>query len=153
MNIIIPIGGVGKRFSEDGYHLPKPLIKSLGNPIIFWNLENLNTKNDDKVYIVYRHEFEKFNFESLLKNKFRNINFRFISIKNDTRGAAETVLYAIKEMSDSDLNKLTLIVDSDNFYYDDIISISKEKETNSSTSGKKKNVKVEVIKKEEINDF
>ena len=27
MNIIIPLGGLGKRFSDFGYKLPKPLIK------------------------------------------------------------------------------------------------------------------------------
>jgi len=126
MNIIIPIGGVGKRFLDDGYSLPKPLIKSLGKSIIFWNIENLNIASDDIVYIVYREEFKKYNFESLLKNKFKKINFSFISIKNDTRGASETVLYALDQMNDSQLEKLTIVVDSDNFYQDDIISIAKK---------------------------
>ena len=26
MNIIIPIGGIGQRFKEEGYDMPKPLI-------------------------------------------------------------------------------------------------------------------------------
>lgn len=124
MNVIIPIGGVGKRFSDDGYTLPKPLIKSLGKSIIFWNIENLNLSQDDIVYIVYREEFKKYNFENLLQNKFRKIRFEFISIQNDTRGASETVLYALDKM-ESNIDDLTIIVDSDNFYNDDIISISK----------------------------
>ena len=41
MIIIIPLGGIGKRFSELGYKDPKPLIKVLGKEIIFWVLDNL----------------------------------------------------------------------------------------------------------------
>jgi capsule biosynthesis phosphatase len=130
MNIIIPIGGFGKRFSEEGYNLPKPLIKSLGIPIIFWNIENLRVKEDDIVHVVYRNELKVYNFESLLKNKFRKIKFKFIEIKNDTRGAAETVLYAIQEMSQSELSQITLVVDSDNFYGDDILQICKSEGRN-----------------------
>lgn len=126
MNIVIPIGGVGKRFSDDGYSLPKPLIKSLGKSIIFWNIENLNISGDDMIYVVYREEFKKYNFESLLRNKFRKLNFTFIPIKNDTRGASETVLYALDQMDNDQLEELTIVVDSDNFYQDDIISIAKE---------------------------
>lgn len=130
MNIILPIGGVGKRFSEEGYSNPKPLIKSLGKPILFWNLENLNVKEDDVIYIIYREEFKSFNFEGLINNKFRNYRIKFVPIKNETRGAAETVLYAINQMDEFELNQLTLVVDSDNFYKDDIVELSKKTDNN-----------------------
>jgi len=126
INIIIPIGGIGKRFSDDGYNQPKPLIKALGKSIIFWNIENLNIGYDDIVYIVYRSEFSIYNFEDLLKNKFPKLSFRFICIDNDTRGASETVLYALNSMSDDSLKKTTLVVDSDNFYDEDIVGRCKE---------------------------
>lgn len=116
MNIIIPIGGIGKRFNEEGYSLPKPLIKSLGKPIIFWNIESLNLKKDDVVYIVYRDEFRIFNFENIIINRFRDINFKFIPLKNDTRGSSETVLYGLNNMDDIDINNTTVVIDSDNIY-------------------------------------
>lgn len=130
MNIIIPIGGIGKRFLEDGYLLPKPLIKSLGKSIIFWNLGSLNLKEEDTVYLIYREEFRNFNFEEILKNQFRKIKFKFITINNDTRGASETVLYALQEMSKIDLEKNTIVIDSDNFYDDDILSHCRIKNEN-----------------------
>ena len=43
MIIIIPLGGVGKRFSDLGYTDPKPLIKVQGKEI-FWVLDNLKLK-------------------------------------------------------------------------------------------------------------
>ena len=39
MIIIIPIGGIGKRFREHGYVKPKALIPVLGKPILFWLLD------------------------------------------------------------------------------------------------------------------
>ena len=55
MIIIIPLGGIGQRFKEVGYDLPKPLIKAQGKEIIFWLLESLKIKNFNKIkiYIVY----------------------------------------------------------------------------------------------------
>jgi NDP-sugar pyrophosphorylase family protein len=35
VNVVIPLGGLGKRFSEFGYRLPKPLIRLFFKPIIF----------------------------------------------------------------------------------------------------------------------
>ena len=64
MIVVIPLGGVGKRFSDLGYTDPKPLIKVLGKEIIFWVLDNLNIKKRDKLYIVYNNQLEKFGFET-----------------------------------------------------------------------------------------
>ena len=63
MIVVIPLGGVGKRFSDLGYKDPKPLIKVLGKEIIFWVVDNLKLKKKDKLYIVYNNQLEKFNFE------------------------------------------------------------------------------------------
>ena len=125
MNIIIPIGGSGRRFSDDNYILPKPLIKSLGKSIIFWNLENLNVDSSDTIHIVYRKDFDFYNFRDLIENKFPNLKIKFIVIENDTRGASETVLYALNSMSGIDLAETTLVVDSDNFYKEDIVNTCK----------------------------
>ena len=126
MNIIVPIGGQGKRFYTDGYHQPKPLIKSLGESIVVRSLNSLSTNNDtDIIYITYRDELEKHNFEDLIKfNVKKNIVFKKISV--DTRGAAETVLITLENIPNERRNQKTIIVDSDNVYLDDVISKSKE---------------------------
>ena len=63
MVLLIPLGGLGIRFKNEGYKKPKPLIKANGKPIIFWLLDNLNIKNE-LIYIPYNIELEKFNFEN-----------------------------------------------------------------------------------------
>jgi capsule biosynthesis phosphatase len=121
MNIIIPIGGQGKRFADFNYNLPKPLIKSLGEPIIIRCINSLNVTKDDTIYIAYRTELDKYNFKDIIVKKF-NYNFKFIPINFDTRGAAETVLFVLENMSPEELSNLSIVVDSDNVYNDDIIN-------------------------------
>ena len=41
MIIIIPLGGTGQRFKENGYKLPKALIEVNGVPILYYLLINL----------------------------------------------------------------------------------------------------------------
>jgi capsule biosynthesis phosphatase len=126
MNIIIPIGGSGKRFKDEGYRFPKPLVKAIGKPVLFWLLENLKTKPEDRVFIVYREEFEDYSFSSLIKRSFPGLNKSFIPINYETRGASETTLAALNSMSDDELSKQTIVVDSDSFFNDDIIGSSKQ---------------------------
>jgi capsule biosynthesis phosphatase len=130
MNIIIPIGGIGKRFIDDGYIMPKPLIKALGKSVLSWNLENLKPDTHDTIHIVYREEFDIYNFKDVILNEFRNYKFKFIQLKNDTGGSAETVLCALDVMGENELTELTVVIDSDNFYNDDIIGICKKNNEN-----------------------
>lgn len=42
MNILIPAAGTGRRFAEDGYRGPKPLIPVLGEPMISHVIRSLH---------------------------------------------------------------------------------------------------------------
>jgi len=53
MNILIPIGGKGERFSNCGYKEPKPLIPIFGKPMISYVIDNLFYKPEDKIFIIY----------------------------------------------------------------------------------------------------
>lgn len=120
MIILIPLGGLGTRFKKFGYKLPKPLINVMGKPIIFWLLDNLNLDNIDYVVIPYNLEINKYRFSHVLKKQYPNINFIFIKLKSNTRGAAETIYITLEQMKIDDMPILCL--DGDNFYIDDIIS-------------------------------
>ena len=85
MNIIIPIGGIGQRFKDDGYSTPKPLINVLGNPMICRLISGLNTKKEDRIHIIYNPELNSYNFEDLLRFKFPNLNFNFLCLDGMTR--------------------------------------------------------------------
>ena len=121
MIIIIPIGGIGQRFKENGYKKPKALINIYGKPIISYLLDNLNTDNIDYIFIPYNKEYKKYRFEDLLIKNYSKINFRFFCLENNTRGAAETINISINNLNE-ERNIPVLCLDSDNFYTCDIIS-------------------------------
>jgi len=121
MNIIIPIGGIGQRFKDEDYLMPKPLINVLGKSMIYRVIDNLNIDNNDTIYIVYNNHLKEFNFEDLISFYFPNKDIKFISLDYVTKGATETVLSCLNTLDNKELNKNTLILDCDTFYKDDII--------------------------------
>jgi capsule biosynthesis phosphatase len=124
MIVVIPLGGVGKRFSDLGYKDPKPLIKVLGKEIIFWVVDNLKLKKKDKLYIVYNNQLEKFSFEEHF-TRYSNINF--LKLERNTSGPVETI-YELTSILEKNLkNEGLLILDGDTFYKKNIISKINEK--------------------------
>ena len=121
MIIIIPIGGIGKRFKENGYKNPKALINIYGKPIISYLLDNLNTTNIDYIFIPYNKEYQLYRFEDLLIKSYPKISFRFFCLEHSTRGAAETINIGINNLNE-ERDIPVLCLDSDNFYTCDIIS-------------------------------
>lgn len=130
MIILIPLGGTGERFKKEGYIKPKALIDILDKPILFYLLDNLNLKDIDFIYIPYNKEYSKYDFENKLRKNYPNINFKFFCLKNNTRGAAETIYLALHNLdNDYKKNIPILCLDSDNFYTCDIISMWNKKNT------------------------
>jgi capsule biosynthesis phosphatase len=123
MNIIIPIGGIGKRFAEEGYKMPKPLINVLGKPMLYRVIESfkLQAENNHKIHIVYHSHLKDYNFETLIKFYFPKLNIAFTCLESPTKGAAETVLVGLKDFSEEELNQPILIADCDTFYEENVI--------------------------------
>ena len=123
MIIIIPLGGIGKRFSELGYKDPKPLVKVLGKEIIFWVLDNLKINNKDKVYIVYNRELDNFDFTDHF-GKYPYLNF--LKLNRSTSGPVETIYEITKIIEKNNGNEGVLIIDGDTFYKKNIIKVIKK---------------------------
>jgi len=122
MNIIIPIGGKGERFKNEGYIKSKPLIDIFEKPMIFYVLDNLNINENDTIYIIYNTLLETDNFTQIIKNKYPLI--QFMPLQKDTSGAAETLYLGLNSI----INILTkscknMILDCDTYYQEDIINI------------------------------
>ena len=121
MIILIPLGGTGERFKQNGYKKPKALVNLFGKPILYYLLDNLNLTNVDLVCIPYNNEYSIYNFENKLQNDYSNINFKFIKLEKNTEGAAETINIALKSIDFLDMPILCL--DGDNFYSVDIVNL------------------------------
>ena len=70
MNIIIPLGGKGIRFSKNGYKEPKPLIKIFDKYMIEYVLDNINISKEDNVFIIYNNNLDNYDFPNIINNKY-----------------------------------------------------------------------------------
>ena len=120
MNIIIPLGGKGERFSKNGYTNPKPLIPIFEKCMIEYVLDNL-TITDNKIFIIYNLNLDNFGFSEYILNKYSFVHLIKI---NDTKGAVETLSLGIEYiLKNHSYHDKCLILDCDTFYTEDIINI------------------------------
>lgn len=125
MNVIIPLGGIGKRFSDEGFGLPKPLVHYLGEPMIFKMIESLSFDSGDRLFIPYNDSLSEYNFENLLYKRFPNLGIRFKKIKSSI-GAVDTIHQMLEEFTDEELEDITISIDGDTYYKEDIIQLCKQ---------------------------
>ena len=100
MNIVIPMAGLGTRFKNEGFELPKPLIETNGKTLIEHSISTLGVKGK---YIFITRKYDKPEYNNLLSQKLKEIapNSEEIQLSEPTRGAVETVLFA-KELINSE---------------------------------------------------
>ncbi len=121
MNVIIPLGGKGERFTKNGYKEPKPLIKIFDKCMIEYVYDNLFLHNDDKIFIIYNYKLDDHNFSDIILAKYPNINLIKIG---DTKGAVETLFLGIGSIfNNHQYHEKSIILDCDTFYTEDILSI------------------------------
>lgn len=99
MNILIPMAGRGKRFLDEGYTTPKPMIDIKGQPMIFRVVQNLGISpidEDDNLVFLCLSSF----LDSEYGLRFRNLmdecvkRYTVIEVPSVTDGAACTALLA-----------------------------------------------------------
>ena len=121
MIILIPLGGIGQRFKENGYNKPKALVNVFGKSIISYVLDNLNIEEIDYIYIPYNKEYQHYHFEDTIKKQYSHIPFKFYCMENNTRGAAETINISLNQLEEK-RDVPIICLDADNFYLCNIIS-------------------------------
>ena len=93
MTNLIPMAGLGNRFAEVGYELPKPLILVIGKPMIVRVIEMM-PEADKWVFVLRREQVEKYQVNKVIKKLLPNCHF--IIIDYDTEGQLSTCLLAKK---------------------------------------------------------
>ncbi len=91
INVLIPMAGLGSRFAEKGYKLPKPLIKIFGKPMIELVVSSLDI-DANYIYIVQKEHYANYDLGNVL-NKITP-GCQIVQIDGLTDGAARTVLMA-----------------------------------------------------------
>jgi len=109
LNILVPMGGKGRRFANLGYTFPKPLIEVQGKPMIQVVVENLNL--DGKyIFLVSREHYTKYALNYLLPLITKPYQCEIIIEEPPIYGAAYACLLA-KHLINNDDN--LLIANSD----------------------------------------
>lgn len=101
LQILLPMGGLGQRFRDEGYTTPKPLIEVEGRRMFLRALDSFDAINVDKsIQFVVRKDAED---EYGLATSIHEIipDARVAILDHNTQGAAETALIA-RDMIDPD---------------------------------------------------
>jgi len=110
VEVIIPMAGLGQRFYEAGYRLPKPLTQVFGKPMIEWVISNMTPKNFKAhfTFLCNEQHLREFNLEKQLKELSPGCSI--VSVPAVTEGAACTTLLALDHVR---LDLPLLIANSD----------------------------------------
>lgn len=114
-NLIIPVGGIGERFSSAGYKIPKPLIEIEGQTQLEISLQSiLSSHLFEKVTIACRSGLVT-EIKKILCDRPTDFlsEITLIDVGASTRGAADTINRAISHLQL--VEESIWIVDSDTF--------------------------------------
>jgi len=101
INVVIPMAGLGSRFSNAGYPDPKPLIPVNGTPMICHVLDNLSAPINLRFIIICQEKDLEAYPDIRARLEEYSAKLRIITIDGLTEGAACTVL-AAKSLIDND---------------------------------------------------
>jgi len=126
MQILIPMGGAGSRFSSAGYTTPKPFIEFHGKTMIENVIENLGHKNE---YFLIMQRAHYQNYKHIFDELETRLNSLHITLLDGlTEGPADTCLRAKDFL---DYTKPVFIANSDQIQFmkkgDNVQSILRER--------------------------
>lgn len=88
---IIPLAGLGSRFTTEGYTLPKPLIPVSGVPMIIKAIKDM-PKSDKWIFIVRQEHIDDYKIDKLIQREIPNAII--IPVIKTTEGQACTCMLA-----------------------------------------------------------
>ncbi len=97
VNILIPLGGAGKRFSDAGYKIAKPFIDVNGESMISSVIKNLRHPSSHFIFIINEEHISKQEFEEHIS--VLGISSSIYSTPELTEGPASTCLLAKDEIN------------------------------------------------------
>jgi len=98
-NVLLPIAGNAKRFADQGYIMPKPLIMAGNRHIIDWAMDSIVTDNCRLIFVVRNEHMADHGLDKILKQKFGE-DTEIVVCYEETDGAVCSCLLA-EELIDS----------------------------------------------------
>lgn len=102
MNFIIPMAGLGSRFTEAGYDLPKYLLEAHGATLLEWSVNSLPLDLATViVFVGMRSHNEEHQVENFIQRLYSQYDLCFVWLDEPTRGQSETVVKATEYLDPS----------------------------------------------------
>ena len=112
VQILMPMGGLGSRFTAAGYKTPKPLIDVDGKPMFMRALDSFSPLADlINIFVLRQDQIDAYRIDQQIRMTLPDA--RFAALTTDTRGAVESCLLA-KDLID---DALPLIVADCDIYF------------------------------------
>jgi NDP-sugar pyrophosphorylase family protein len=95
LNIVMPMAGLGSRFRDAGYQVPKPLIEVKGRPMYAWATESLPLEKCTRlIFILLASQPECPALTRDIQQRYAKFNPKILTVPALTAGQAITVLRA-----------------------------------------------------------
>ena len=102
LNIVMPMAGLGSRFRQAGFQVPKPLIEVRGRPMYAWATESLPLQKSTRlIFILLASQPEFSDLKCDIEQRYMKHEPIVLTVPELTAGQAITVLRA-KEFINND---------------------------------------------------
>lgn len=100
VHLIMPMGGAGSRFFENGFVMPKPLIEINGKPFFYWATQSIVNFIDVKslTFVVLKAHIDEFNIDKKILEFYPNAEIEIIN--EVLKGPVLTCLNGINKIAD-----------------------------------------------------
>ncbi|GHV96380.1 hypothetical protein AGMMS50293_27000 [Spirochaetia bacterium] len=114
INLIMPMGGRGERFSKDGIATPKPLIDLKGKPFFYWSTQSIlqYTEAASLVFVVLKEHADKFGIDAAIRIYYPQA--QFVYLEDVLNGAVLTCREGVKAI---DNDYPVVFNDCDHLFY------------------------------------
>ncbi len=103
LNVVMPMAGLGSRFRDAGYKLPKPLIDVMGRPMYAWATESLPLdKSTRLIFILLASQPECPELTRDIQQRYAKHSPIVVTVPELTAGQAITVLRAKKFINNNE---------------------------------------------------
>jgi dTDP-glucose pyrophosphorylase len=112
LQVLMPMGGLGSRFTKEGYTTPKPLIEVDGKPMFMRALDSFSSiDNIQHIFVIRTEHDNTYNLANQIRLQLPDA--KIVLLDHDTRGAVETCLIAKDTIDD---NLPIIIADCDIYF-------------------------------------
>lgn len=102
IHLIMPMGGKGQRFFDDGFIIPKPLIEIYGKPFFYWSAMSVlkYIPESDVTFVVLQEHIDNFDIKNKILSYFPDA--KIVVLENVLKGAVLTCMKGA-EMIEADI--------------------------------------------------